>query len=109
MSKICTVCETDAHLACLQCGFDASTAETKKERGGGMLQGKYLEVKTLCLALGYVEGEEPAETQLNKHLAEGWELLSLVTDIKYALQFRCAVTEQWAIIGRPRSPQKGRR
>lgn len=106
MSKICTVCNTDANLACLGCGFDAETVENKKGRRSAMIQGKYSEVKTLHLAFGYAEGEESAETQLNKNLAEGWELLSLVTDVKYALQFRCAVTEQWAIIGRPRSRRK---
>lgn len=68
-----------------------------------MINGKYSEVKTLDFNLGYAEGEEPVEAELNRYLADGWELVALINDIKFNYQYQCAVTNNYAIVGRPRT------
>ncbi len=67
-----------------------------------MVNQKYSEVKTLDLFLGYAESEDPVEAELNKYLADGWELVALITDTKFNYQYQCAVTQNYAIVGRPR-------
>lgn len=67
-----------------------------------VVNGKYSEVKKLDFPLGYDTAEESAEAELNKYLADGWELIALITDTKYVLDFQCTVTKNYAIVGRPR-------
>ena len=66
-----------------------------------MIHQTYSEVKTLDFALGYTD-DNPVEKELNEHLAKGWELIALINDLKYNPQYECAVSNNYAVVGKPR-------
>lgn len=61
------------------------------------------EIKEIESGIGYVDEEDirkEREGEVNALLNNGWHLIAFVTDQKYSLEFNCAITHQYYILGR---------
>ena len=73
-----------------------------------MTNGKYSEVKTLDFPIDNSarradeKDRKPAEAELNRYLADGWELITMITHTAFDFGINRERTNHYAVVGKPR-------